>query len=103
MSNGRITLVLGRMPHKADPAVFRAAGPWCFAEQEEFFPDWDKKFTFAPEPLVEIPLQERACQEVKALCADMLPHVAERMCPHARNLPPAYWETLLTPWAMNVS
>lgn len=103
MSNGRITLVLGRMPHKADPAFFRAAGPWCFAEQEEFFPDWDKKFTFAPEPLVEIALQERACQEVKALCADMLPRIAGRMCPHARNLPAAYWETLLTPWVMNVS
>lgn len=103
MSNGRITLVLGRMPHKADPAVFRAAGPWCFAEQEEFFPDWDKKFTFAPEPLVDIPLQERACQEVKALCADMLPHIAGRMCPHAASLPAAYWETLLTPWVMNVS
>lgn len=103
MSNGRIILVLGRMPHKADPAVFRAAGPWCFSEQEEFFPDWDKKFTFAPEPLVEIALQERACQEVKALCADILPRIAERMCPHARSLPAAYWETLLTPWVMNVS
>ena len=42
MSSGRITLVLGRMPLKADPAEYRAAGPWCFAEQEEFFPDWEK-------------------------------------------------------------
>ena len=103
MSSGRITLVLGRMPLKADPAEYRAAGPWCFSEQEEFFPDWDKNFTFAPEPLVDFDLQQRACREVKALCADTLPLVADRLCAHARTLPPAYWETLLTPWAMNVA
>lgn len=55
------------------------------------------------EPLVDIDLQQRACREVKALCADTLPLVADRLCEHARSLPPAYWETLLTPWAMNVS
>lgn len=103
MSDGRITLVLGLMPHGADPATHRAAGPWCFAEQEEFFPDWDSKFTFAPEPLADMDLQGRACQEVKALCADTLPLIAAHLCPHSKKLPDAYWETLLTPWVMNVS
>jgi len=103
MGDKRITLVLGRMPLKADPATHRAAGPWCFAEQEEFFPDWDKKFTFAPEPLADITLQQQACTEVKALCADVLPGIAARLCGHSRALPDAYWETLLTPWVMNVS
>lgn len=103
MDNGRPTLALGRMPRGADPATHWAAGPWCFAEQEEFFPDWEQRFTFAPEPLTDMALQEQACAEVKALCADTLPALAARLCPHSHSLPPAYWETLLAPWAMNAA
>lgn len=103
MDKGRVTLVLGRMPRGAEPAACRAAGPWCFAEQEEFFPDWENLFTFAPEPLTDMALQGQACREVKALCADTLPLVAAHVCSHSRRLPDSYWETLLTPWVMNVS
>ena len=103
MNAGRVTLVLGRMPRHADPATHWAAGPWCFAGQEEFFPEWEKLFVFAPEPLTDAALQERACGEAKALCADVLPAVAAHLCPHSQNLPSAYWETLLTPWVVSVA
>lgn len=103
MGENRVTLVLGRMPRTATPATHRAAGPWCFAEQEEFFPDWDTAYAFAPEPLADRTLQARACAEAKALCADMLPRLAAHVCRYSRKLPDAYWETLLTPWVMAVA
>ena len=103
MATGRITLVLGRMPREAEPATHWAAGPWCFAGQEDFFPNWENRFVFAPEPLTDMTLQEQACGEVKAFCASVLPTVAAHLCPYSRDLPPAYWETLLTPWVVNVA
>jgi putative transferase (TIGR04331 family) len=100
---GAITLVLGRMPRHASPEDHWAAGPWCFAEQEELFPDWGSRFVFAPEPLSDIVLQERACRQVKALTASVLPAVAAHLCSHSARLPLAYWETLLTPWVAKVA
>ena len=97
MDSGRVTLALGRMPRNALPATHWAAGPWCFAGQEDVFPQWDTAFVFAPEPLADRMLQARACAEAKGLAAYVLPRMAQRLCDHASDLPSAYWETLLLP------
>ena len=96
-------LVLGLMPPGATPETYRPAGPWCFAGQEEFFPDWEERFSFPPEPLRRPEEAARAAEEAQALCADSIPRVAERLCPHWKDLPEAYWETLLAPWAIVVA
>lgn len=103
MSGHRVTLVLGPMPAGADPAACCAAGPWCFAGQEAAFPGWERAFTFAPEPLDSPEARHACCAEIRALCADMLPQLAEALCPWAGELPAAYWETLLAPWAVAVA
>lgn len=103
MDHGRSILVLGRMPRGAEPETHRPAGPWCFVEQEEFFPAWDRRFTFPPEPLAEVSAMERACRRAKALCADSIAPLAAELCPHSASLPATYWETLLAPWAVNMA
>lgn len=98
-----VTLVLGRMPHGADPETHWAAGPWCFAGQEDFFPDWEDRYVFGPEPLRDPRAVEQAAREAQALCVDHLAALAARICPHSADLPSAYWETLLAPWAIDVA
>lgn len=96
-------LVLGAMPHGADPARVLAVGPSCFAGREEFFPDWETTFTFAPEPLADPAIARRAARTAQALAADSIPRLAAWLCPHADALPAAYWQTLLAPWAVDVA
>lgn len=96
-------LVLGAMPRGADPARFLALGPSCFAGREEFFPDWETAFTFAPEPLRDPATARRAARTAQALAADSIPRLAAWLCPHADALPDAYWQTLLAPWAVDVA
>lgn len=100
---GGVTLALGAMPRGAAPETHWAAGPWCFAGMEDFFPDWEYRFTFAPEPLRDLKVLERTAKEAQALCVDSLPALAARLCPHSAELPASYWETLLTPWAIDVA
>ncbi|MDR3358172.1 MAG: LIC12162 family protein [Desulfovibrio sp.] len=95
-------LVLGAMPEGADPRVCLAAGPWCFAGREEIFPDWENRFVFAPEPLRDPACLEHCAQQALVIYAEALPALAETLCP-ANNLPPAYWETLLAPWGVDVA
>lgn len=95
------TLALGLMPHGASPTSHWAAGPWCFAGQEDLFPHWEDNFHFAAEPLRNAPaLAEAAVQQAKHLYAELLPALGRELCPHSQDLPPAYWETLLAPWAI---
>ena len=96
-------LVLGLMPPGATPESFRPSGPWCFAGQEEFFPDWEERFLFPPEPLRCADEAAQAAEEAQALCADIIPRVAAQLCPHWADLPESYWETLLAPWAIVVA
>ena len=96
-------LVLGRMPRGAEPETHRPAGVWCFVEQEEFFPAWDKRFNFPPEPLAEVHAVEHACKCAQALCADSIVPLAAELCSHSDDLPAAYWETLLAPWAITMA
>ena len=48
--HGGVSLVLGDMPRGAEPESHWAAGPWCFAGEEDFFPDWEVRFVCPPEP-----------------------------------------------------
>lgn len=102
-NRARVTLVLGRMPADATPATHWAAGPWCFVGREASFPDWDRRFRFAPEPLAHRALQAQACAQAKALAVSLLPRVAAAVCPHHDTLPAVYWETLCIPWVMAVT
>lgn len=100
---GRQVLVLGAMPAGASASTHLAAGPWCFAGREELFPEWEKRFTFAPEPLRDIGRLKSCAAMAKALCVASLPAISDALCSHARDLPPAYWQTLLMPWACDVA
>lgn len=90
------------MPLKSDPAATMAAGPWCFAGREDFFPDWEEQFSFAPEPFQDRKLQAEAIAEAEALAADIIPRLAEHLAPGS-TLPAVYWETLLAPFAINAA
>ncbi len=96
------TLVLGPMPLNADPDVTLAAGPWCFAGREDFFPDWEEHFSFAPEPFRDRQLQTRAICEAETLAADMIPILARHLGPGSK-LPECYWEFLLAPYVINTA
>lgn len=98
----RRRLVLGSMNVPCDGTNTIAAGPWCFAEEEDFFPYWEDKFCLAPEPLANRALQKRAIAETLSLAADMVPRLAERLCPDS-PLPAVYWETLLAPYCVDVA
>ena len=74
--HGGVSLVLGAMPRGAEPESHWAAGPWCFAGEEDFFPDWEDRFVFAPEPLRDLKVLERTAKEAQALCVDSLPALA---------------------------
>lgn len=97
-----LTLVLGKMPREADPARVIAAGPWCFAGQEDFFPEWESRYRFAPEPLENGEGLERAARTCLALCVDNIALVARHLCPDAGKLPHVYWQILLVPWLVDV-
>ncbi len=88
------------MPFGSDPDTTIAAGPWCFAGREDFFPDFETKFSFAPEPFADRECQALAICEAEALAADLIPRLQERLAPGSK-LPEAYWETLLAPFAIN--
>lgn len=103
LQNVRKELVLGIMPRGADPARVVAAGPWCFNGQEDFFPDWDEVFTFAPEPLRDLKYAERCARAAQTLCADSVPALGAGLCRQGKDLPADYWAVLLTPWAIEAA
>ena len=96
-------LVLGSMPQDAEPARNLAAGAWCFAGREDFFPDWEDRFRFAPEPQLDLEARGRLAKIAQALCVDSIPRLAGHLCPSGGEAPAAYWETLLAPWAVDVA
>ncbi|MBR4746545.1 MAG: hypothetical protein IK061_04000, partial [Desulfovibrio sp.] len=97
-----LSLVLGPMPLHARPDAVLAAGPWCFAGLEDFFPRWEEEFTFAPDILSDRAEEDQCIREAEALAADAVPVLAQRLAP-GTELPPAYWETLLAPHAITVA
>ena len=95
-------LVLGPMAVPSDGTDIIAAGPWCFAAEEDFFPYWEEHFEIAPEPFADRKLQKRAIGEAFALATDMIPRLAHHLAPKVA-LPDVYWETLLAPYCINVA
>ena len=105
MDRLRITqneIVLGNMPSNASPKTHIASGPWCFYNQEQKFKDWENTFTFAPEPLTNIDLLEKAAKQAQTLCIAIIPKLKEFLS-QSSSLPDSYWYTLLTPWAINMA
>ncbi|MDR3320505.1 MAG: LIC12162 family protein [Desulfovibrio sp.] len=95
------TLILGAMPEGTRQEDCLAAGPWCFAGRDYLFPDWEN-FTFAPEPL-RAPAQLESCAKYALrIYAEALPAIAATLCPD-NTLPRTYWETLLSPWGVDVA
>lgn len=103
MSSSPQTLILGAMPRDAAPATHLAAGPWCFCGQERHFTDWERAFTFAPEPLADASLAPMAARAAQTLAAKSIPAVAALLSPNADALPPQYWQILLAPWIIDTA
>ena len=80
-------LVLGPMPLKAAPQTHIAAGPWCFAEREDFFPDWEENYLFAPDPLLDRNEEDRLIREAETLAADVIPRLSGELQPDTPLLP----------------
>lgn len=95
-------LALGKMPAGASPDEYLAAGPWCFCGQEKDFPDWEKSFTFAPEPLATPGALPRAARAAQTLCVRLVPQAAILLCPEPEKLPESYWQILLCPWLIDL-
>lgn len=102
-NTGQQSLILGKMPSYATPATHIAAGPWCFAGQENLFPDWEKNFLFPPEPLADPEMLFMASSAALTLCLESIPELAEYLTPDYKKFSKKYWEILLCPWALNVA
>ena len=99
----RRILQLGAITPQCQAATLLCAGPWVFAGQEELFPDWEERFSFAPEPLNTADRLQEAGQRAMALTGEYLPRIANALSARALDLPWSYWETLLVPWAGRVA
>ena len=100
----RKLLVFTHMPEGATPETHLAAGPWCFADREDLFPDWETRFSFAPEPLHTPAAYESVKQHAWALTAHYLPLMGTHLNrERGVNLPAAFWEMALMPSMLIVS
>lgn len=100
---GMNRLVLGLMPTSATPDTHLAAGPWCFAGQEQNFPDWEAVFSFAPEPLADKTRIPQAVRAAQTLAVQSVPKVAGLLMSQPEQLPDVYWQVLLAPWLMDLA
>lgn len=96
-------LALGAMPALATPDKWRCAGPFCFCGQEENFPDWEKNFTFAPEPLAHAEILAQAARMAQSLCLAVIPGLAYELDPGNSAHRPEYWQIILCPWTMDLA
>lgn len=91
------------MPQDASPGLFLASGPWCFCGQEDAFPHWESRFTFAPEPLADPAILPQAARAAQTLCVRLMPQAARLLSAEPESLPRTYWQILLAPWLMDLS
>lgn len=97
-------LALGSLPAGSAPEDWLCAGPFCFAGQENRFPDWERRFRFAPEPLAEPEKLAQAARIAQALCVDVIPEIARKLAPGISNtFSPVYWNVLLSPWCIDMA
>ncbi|MCR5814966.1 MAG: LIC12162 family protein [Desulfovibrio sp.] len=89
----------GPISPTSKPDELLCAGPWVFAGQETLFPDWEKRFAFAPEPLEKVSDLVSAGHKAICLTGEYLPRLAAQLSSQAQSYPDCYWETLLVPWA----
>ncbi|MEG2171789.1 MAG: LIC12162 family protein [Desulfovibrionaceae bacterium] len=96
-------LMLGPMPRVAKAATHRAAGPWCFVGLEEFFPNWEEDFSFAPEPLRDRDALAVAAAQAQRLVARNIAPLAVHVRPKGSPLPTAYWDMVFGAWLIMVT
>lgn len=96
-------LILASMPRGAKASTHRAAGPWCFVGSEEFFPNWEEDFCFAPEPLRDAKALAQANAQAQRMVAQYIPALAQHVRPKGSPLPPAYWDLAFGAWLIMVT
>ncbi len=95
------TLVFGPMPAGADPATHIASGPWCFAEQEEAFPDWAERFSLPLDPYRDLADMENASDAANAAMVRLIPVLGQELN-EKRGLArgTVFWENALGSWLL---
>lgn len=96
-------LILASMPKGAKAATHRAAGPWCFVGIEEFYPNWEEDFCFAPEPLRDPAALAQATAQAQRMVAQYIPALAQHVRPKGSPLPTAYWDMVFGAWLIMVT
>lgn len=96
-------LILGKAYPALKPDDCLCAGPWVFAGQEKLFPDWEKNFVFAPEPLADSQLLIYAAKTAQSISLEYLPAMAKFLHPQYFELSETYWETLLLPFMLDAA
>ncbi|MDR0339250.1 MAG: hypothetical protein LBH65_03115, partial [Desulfovibrio sp.] len=98
------SLVFGPMPLRATPESHLAAGPWCFAGQEENFPGWDGdpgkqgRFPLPPDPYPTGDDVATAARSANAEVVRLARYFGEQGNKiHGRSLSDAFWLTFLGP------
>ncbi len=102
MSHPR-SLALGLIPLNSNPEDWLCAGPFCFAGQEESFPEWENRFHFAPEPLANPDILQKAARIAQSLCIAGIIGVSSELDPGYRFHSPSYWQILLAPFCMDLA
>lgn len=97
------SLALGRVPHGARPEEWLCAGPFCLIGREEEFPEWERRFTFAPEPLADPKVLAKAAKTAQSLCMAGILAVSQRLDPVNFEADSAYWQILLAPFSMDLA
>lgn len=97
------SLSLGRVPPGAVPGEWLCAGPFCFAGLEEGFPDWERRFSFAPEPLANPARLAEAAKIAQSLCMAAISSLASKLSMGNTARQPVYWQVLLAPFCMDLA
>lgn len=89
------------MPANAVPETHLASGAWCFAGQEETFPDWEERFPLPPDPYQRLEDMEAAAAMANAAMIRLIPVFGQELN-ELRGMArtPVFWETALSPWLL---
>ncbi len=97
-------LVFGPMPAGATPVTHKAAGVWCFAEQEDdCFPGWDGPdgFILPPDPYPSAAFMRTEALAANAEAVRLIHRLGERLdVALGIGRTDAFWQTALGPWAI---
>lgn len=97
----RRRLIAGTVPDDFDPARDVALGPWCLADAQERFPDWeDLPF---PDPVADVAAAKHADDALAALANRLLPEIGAVLnARHGVDHGTVYWHVLLMRWVLEL-